>query len=442
MEYMAADTLSSFDTRHSLIKGDSRNMQELADQSIQLIVTSPPYWQLKDYGEDNQIGFHQSYEEYINDLNLVWQECHRVLSDGCRLCINIGDQFARSVYYGRYKVIPIRAEIIRFCEAIGFDYMGAVIWQKNTTMNTSGGASLMGSYPYPRNGVLKLDYEFILIFKKQGYPPRPSPIIKKQSALTKEEWHKWFVGHWVFPGARQKQHLAAFPEELPYRLIKMFSFLGEKVLDPFLGSGTTSAVAQKLERSSVGYEIQPKFIPMIRQRMESLDIHGSKELSVIESRTKYNRKLQFDSLPYIFQDPHRINKKIDPRKMTFGSKIDGQTTKEKGFKVSKVISPQLMLLSNNVTIRLLGIRKKEQTQEEALAFLQEKVLSGKVYIKFDKIKYDDNNNLLCYVYLKNKTFINAHLIKRGIAKVDSSINFSYLSKFHELEVKNGERMGA
>ena len=161
-------------TEHKIIFGDSRSLNQIEDKSVQLIITSPPYWQLKDYGTVNQIGFNDSYEDYINNLNLVWQECNRVLSDGCRLCINIGDQFARSVYYGRYKVIPIRTEIIRFCESLGMDYMGAIIWQKTTTMNTSGGGAIMGSFPYPRNGVLKMDYEFILIFKKLGKAPKPA----------------------------------------------------------------------------------------------------------------------------------------------------------------------------------------------------------------------------------------------------------------------------
>ena len=132
-----------FITEHKIIFGDSRSLNQIKDKSVQLIITSPPYWQLKDYGTEDQIGFNDSYEEYINNLNLVWKECDRVLSDGCRLCINIGDQFARSVYYGRYKVIPIRTEIIRFCESLGMDYMGAVIWQKTTTMNTSGVGAIM-----------------------------------------------------------------------------------------------------------------------------------------------------------------------------------------------------------------------------------------------------------------------------------------------------------
>ena len=110
-------------TKHILINGDCRKMSQIQNESVHLIVTSPPYWQLKDYGTKNQVGFNDSYEEYINNLNLVWKECHRILMPGCRLCINIGDQFARSVYYGRYKVIPIRTEIIRFCESLGMDYM-------------------------------------------------------------------------------------------------------------------------------------------------------------------------------------------------------------------------------------------------------------------------------------------------------------------------------
>ncbi len=200
-------------TLHKIIIGDSRCMNEVADESVHLVITSPPYWQLKDYGNEKQIGFNDTYEEYINNLNLVWNECHRVLHRGCRLCINIGDQFARSVYYGRYKVIPIRTEIIKFCESVGFDYMEAIIWQKVTTCHTTGGATVMGSFPYPRNGIVKLDYEFILIFKKYGVAPTVNSDIKEQSKLTQEEWNQYFYGHWNFPGEKQNKHLAMFPEE-------------------------------------------------------------------------------------------------------------------------------------------------------------------------------------------------------------------------------------
>ncbi|MBM4024736.1 MAG: site-specific DNA-methyltransferase [Planctomycetes bacterium] len=299
-------------------------MAEVPDESVHLVVTSPPYWQLKDYGASRQIGFDDSYETYINNLNLVWSECHRVLAKGCRLCVNIGDQFARSVYYGRYKVIPIRTEIIKFCETIGFDYMGAVIWQKVTTCNTTGGATIMGSFPYPRNGILKLDYEFILIFKKHGTAPAVSKEIKEQSRLTTDEWNQFFAGHWNIPGARQDDHLAMFPEEIPRRLIRMFSFVADTVLDPFLGSGTTCLAARNLGRDSVGYEINPDFLPIIRRKlgadMRDLFPDATFEFTLQErAEIGFHRKV--NQLPYVFRDPVQFDKKTDPRSMPFGSRI-------------------------------------------------------------------------------------------------------------------------
>ena len=147
-------------------------MFEVADKSVDLIVTSPPYWHIKDYGVPGQIGYGQTLHEYLKSLYYVWFECFRVLREGGRLCINIGDQFARSIIYGKYKVIPLHAEFIIQCEKIGFDFMGSIIWQKKTTMNTTGGANVMGSFPYPPNGIVEIDYEFIHIFKKPGNSKR------------------------------------------------------------------------------------------------------------------------------------------------------------------------------------------------------------------------------------------------------------------------------
>ena len=311
-------------TNHKIIIGDSRLMAEINNESVHLVITSPPYWQLKDYGSDNQIGFDDSYEEYINNLNLVWNECYRILHKGCRLCVNIGDQFARSVYYGRYKVIPIRTEIIKFCETIGFDYMGAIIWQKVTTTNTTGGASIMGSFPYPRNGILKIDYEFILIFKKIGEAPKVTKEIKEKSIMSQKEWNEFFTGHWNFNGQKQTNHIAMFPEELPKRLIKMFSFVGDTVLDPFLGSGTTSLAAKNLDRNSVGYEINKDFLPVIKEKI-GVNQKGFFDDSQIEFISQKNINIEFkkeiNKLKYIFIDPIKLNKQVDPRKLQFGSKI-------------------------------------------------------------------------------------------------------------------------
>jgi modification methylase len=422
-------------TIHKIITGDSRQMNLLPDKSVHLVITSPPYWQLKDYGTENQIGFHESYESYINNLNLVWKESHRVLHPGCRLCINIGDQFARSVYYGRYKVIPIRTEIIKFCETIGFDYMGAVIWQKVTTTNTTGGATIMGSFPFPRNGILKIDYEFILLFKKQGAPPKPTKEQKELSAMTKEEWNTYFSGHWYFAGAKQDGHIAMFPEELPARLIKMFAFAGDTVLDPFLGSGTTSLAARHLGRNSVGYEINPDFIPIVKDKLNinQFDL-AETEYVFLNDSVKTDLKKNIENLPYIFKDPHKLDKKIDPKKLQFGSKIDNNSgEREVYYSVKEVISPELIKLNNDLIIRLLGVKEKKSVNEQAIKFLLEKTKGQKVFMKFDNQKYDERNNLLCYLYLKNKTFINAHIIKEGLVDVDGLTDFKYKDKFLNLQ---------
>lgn len=408
-------------TCHRVIFGDARCISRVKDSSVHLVVTSPPYWQLKDYGDDNQIGFHQSYEDYINNLNLVWAECRRVLHDGCRLCINIGDQFARSVYYGRYKVIPIRTEIIRFCETIGFDFMGSIIWQKVTTCNTTGGATIMGSYPYPRNGIVKIDYEFILIFKKHGKPPTVDRETKQQSEMTPEQWNMYFNGHWNFPGEKQAGHLAMFPEELPARIIRMFTFVGETVLDPFLGSGTTSLAAGNLERNSIGYEINREYKDIISQKLES-------QASLFDSRSvTYEDDIsgldgnRIASLPYRFKDPLQLDKKIDPRKLTFGSKVSEDAvgkTSEQLYRVKDVVGVDKVRFENDLVVRLLGISPVHSKTKEAITFLSGKIKGKYVYLRFDSIKYDESNNLLAYLYLKNRTFVNAHLVKHGFAKVD------------------------
>ena len=427
-------------TTHTIINGDSRSMGATIDKSVNLIITSPPYWQLKDYGTDIQIGYHDNYEDYINNLNLVWAESYRVLNNGCRLCVNIGDQFARSVYYGRYKVIPIREEIIKFCENIGFDYMGAIIWQKVTTSNTTGGGIQMGSYPYPRNGILKIDYEFILIFKKLGEGPKPTKEQKEASKMTSQEWNTFFASHWNFSGARQTNHIAMFPEELPRRLIKMFSFVGENVLDPFAGSGTTSLAAKNLGRNSIGYEINPEFIPIIKGKLNvnQVDIQGTSYNFVVQN-TISNYEKRINEFPYIFSDPHKLDKKVDLKKLQFGSKLDkeGRVKREEFFTVKEIISPEKIKLNNDLVVKLIGVKQDKKINGKATDYLIGKTKGKRVFMKFDKQKYDSDNNLLCYLYLENKTFINAHLIKNGFAQADEINNYKYKDKFLNL-INNGQ----
>ena len=246
----------------------SENMEELDDNSIQLIITSPPYGKIKDYGSEEQIGFYDSFEEYFKRLKNVWAECYRVLEPQCRMVINIGDQYLRTAKFGRYRILSIASKIIEDCSKLGFDFLGDVIWQKISTTNTSGGGSLMGSVYYPRNGLVTFDYEHILIFKKyEGKIKKVDLQIKELSKIPLSEWKKWYTGHWKFPGIIQKEHIAMFPEELPYRIIRMFSYIGDNVLDPFVGSGTTLKVAKALFRKGIGYETNNDFKKIIENKI-------------------------------------------------------------------------------------------------------------------------------------------------------------------------------
>ncbi len=403
-----------------IIIGDSRRMVEVEDSSVHLIVTSPPYWHIKDYGVEGQIGYGQSLHEYLKDLYRVWKECYRILKPGRRLCINIGDQFARSIIYGRYKVIPLHAEFIAQCEDIGFDYMGAIIWQKKTTMNTTGGANVMGSYPYPPNGMIEIDYEYILVFKKPGKSEKTPIEIKEKSKLTKEEWKAYFYGHWYFGGARQIRHEAMFPEELPKRLIKMYTFVGDTVLDPFLGSGTTVKVALDLNRNAIGYEINEDFLDIIKEKL------GLKQslLKFTDNIKIIIRKSKVD-IPEISYVPRIKDAKpiIDPKKLKF--------KKDRLYKVTEILDEQTIKLDTGLIVKFLGV--KVNKKEETLNYLKKYLLKKEVFLRFDNGAVKDENTVEAYVYLKNKIFVNAYLIKSGMADADKSREYKYKPKFIEFE---------
>jgi len=403
-----------------IIIGDSRKMIEVNDNSIDLVVTSPPYWHIKDYGASGQIGYGQSLHEYLKDLYRVWKECYRILKPGRRLCINIGDQFARSIIYGRYKIIPLHAEFIAQCEDIGFDYMGSIIWQKKTTMNTTGGANVMGSYPYPPNGMIEIDYEFILIFKKPGKSERIPMETKEKSKLTKEEWKEYFYGHWYFGGARQIEHEAMFPEELPKRLIKMYTFVEDTVLDPFLGSGTTIKTALSLNRKAIGYEINEKFLDVIKEKLglkQSL-LQFGENIQIIKRQTS----IEVDEISYVPRIKD-AKPKIDPKKFNFKN--------NRLYRVIDIIDEQTIKLDTGLLVKFLGV--KITKKDEALKYLKNRILKKEVYLKFDNGSVLDENTVSVYVYLKNRIFVNAYLIKSGMAEVDTTKDCKYKAKFIELE---------
>ncbi|MFQ6097882.1 MAG: DNA-methyltransferase [Armatimonadota bacterium] len=259
-------------TTHTIHIADSRELlRQLPDESIQLVVTSPPYWNKKNYGDViEQIGYTQSYERYVADLNTVWEQCARLLLPQGRLCVNVGDVFTSTKEYGRYKVLPVHAEVIRFCERLRLDYMNTIIWRKFANATASGGAkNIMGSFLQPPNGIIQNDIEYILVFKKPGPKRKVSDEVRDASRLDYEgEWLPFFSQIWEIHGERQNTHIAMFPEELPRRLIKMFSFVGDMILDPFLGSGTTTLAARNTSRNSIGVEINPDYLSIIGCKLQ------------------------------------------------------------------------------------------------------------------------------------------------------------------------------
>ncbi|MEW6658387.1 MAG: site-specific DNA-methyltransferase [Thermodesulfobacteriota bacterium] len=398
-----------------IIIGDSRAMPELADGSIDLVVTSPPYWHIKDYGVPGQIGYGQSLHEYLKNLYHTWAECFRVLREGSRLCINVGDQFARSSIYGRYKIIPLHAEFISQCEQIGFDFLGAIIWQKKTTMNPSGGANVMGSYPYPPNGLVEIDYEFILIFKKPGKAKAVSREIKELSKLTKEEWKEYFSGHWRFGGAKQVGHEAMFPEELPRRLIRMFTFVGDTVLDPFLGSGTTVKVALELGRSAVGYEIHEDFRNLIEEKLGLRDRLPLFPEVTISSRPKKPRLQPLSYRPRL------------PDARPLGEVFCSGPVLHK---VVEILGPDTLRLDSGQKIKLLGVRIAEK--QKTLAYLTDKILGKSIIVKTPDGAAPGEDALPAYVYLKNRIFVNKYLLAAGLAAPDLEVSHKYKKKFSKV----------
>jgi len=208
-------------------------------------------------------------------------------------------------------------------------------------------------------------------------------------------------------------------------------------LDPFSGSGTTSLSARNLLRNSVGYEINEEFVEISKQKLNinQADISGT-EYQFLKEDINISFQKEIEKLPYVFTDVHKLDKKVDPKKLQFGSKIDkdGSSKRDELYTVKEVISPELLKLNNDLIVRLIGVKENKEYSKEAIEYLINKIKGQKVFIKFDNTKYDGNNNLLCYLYLKNKTFVNAHLVKSGLATVDTSIEYKYKTKFSNLSV--------
>lgn len=259
-------------TNHKLYHGDARDMKYIPDESVHLVLTSPPYFNLKEYRKGkNQLGIINDYQVFVNELEKVWNECYRVLVSGGRLVCVVGDVCLSRRKYGRHAVMPLHSDIAVSCRKIGFDNLNPIIWHKisNASFEANTASSFLGK-PYQPNAIIKNDLEYILMERKPGGYRKPTEQQKQESAIDKAEFQQWFSQIWELPGASTKNgHPAPFPMELAIRLVKMFSFVGDTVLDPFCGSGTTILAAVKSGRNSIGVETEQYYCNNTIQRIDS-----------------------------------------------------------------------------------------------------------------------------------------------------------------------------
>ena len=259
-------------TNHLLYHGDSRHLDHIADRSVHLVLTSPPYFNLKEYRRGNhQLGVIDDYQEFIDELEKVWRECYRVLVPGGRVVCVVGDVCLSRRKYGRHVVMPLHSDIVVSCRRVGFDNLNPILWHKisNASFEANTNSSILGK-PYEPNAIIKNDVEYILMEPKPGGYRKPTEEQRAKSRIEKEDFQNWFSQIWEMPGASTRNgHPAPFPLELATRLIKMFSFVGDTVLDPFCGSGTTMVAAMNSGRNSIGVEVEAYYCEQIVNRMES-----------------------------------------------------------------------------------------------------------------------------------------------------------------------------
>ena len=258
-------------TKHLLRLGNARDLAFIKDESVHLVITSPPYWNLKRYNEHpEQFGHISDYEDFLTQIEEVWREVYRILTPGGRLVCVVGDVCLSRKENGRHVVVPLHADICVQCRKIGFDNLNPIIWHKisNASYEVTNGSKFLGK-PYEPNAIIKNDIEFILMQRKPGGYRKPTEAMRDASRINKTDFSKWFQQFWTLTGASTREHPAPFPLELANRLVRMFSFVGDTVLDPFAGTGTTLVAALKADRNSIGVEIDSHYFNMAKDRLET-----------------------------------------------------------------------------------------------------------------------------------------------------------------------------
>jgi DNA modification methylase len=280
-------SVRSIPTSHRLLLRDARTLDDLSPNSIHLVLTSPPYWTLKEYNHtDGQLGHVADYETFLAELDRVWSHCFNALVPGGRLICVVGDVcLSRRKNGGRHTVVPLHASIQEHCRRIGFDNLAPIIWHKiaNAAYEVeNGGAGFLGK-PYEPNAVIKNDIEFILMQRKPGGYRKPSLAKRVLSVISADDYQRWFQQIWTgLTGASTRDHPAPYPLELAERLIRMFSFVGDTVLDPFMGTGTTNVAAARFGRNSIGCEVDPQYFEMAGRRIsdDAAELFSTVQISI------------------------------------------------------------------------------------------------------------------------------------------------------------------
>lgn len=264
-------------TTHVIEQGDARDLSSIGDGEVHLVVTSPPYASLKRYEENpDQMGHIEDYDLFLDELDKVWSECLRVLVPGGRVCCVVGDVCVSRRQGGRHYVLPLSADIQVRARALGFDVLTPIRWLKvaNIKLEASNSSRFLGKPNLP-NGIIKNDLEHILFFRKPGGYRKPTAEMEKASFISTDEYSELFSPIWQVGGASTRKHPAPYPNEIARRLIRMFSFAGDTVLDPFVGTGTTTEAARDSGRSSIGIEVEPRYIDLIEERFAQSTLEGS-----------------------------------------------------------------------------------------------------------------------------------------------------------------------
>lgn len=288
--YRKVVALAPFKTTHRIVLGDARSMSSVGDESLHLVVTSPPYFDLVEYVDKRgQLGHVHNYGRFLDEIQKVWADCMRVLVPGGRLCIVVGDVCRSRRRFGKHEVIPLHADITVQCRRLGFEGLATVFWHKiaNVATEVGGPGATLGK-PYEPNGVVKNDVEFVLRFKKNGPYRKPTPLQRAGSFIPPKDYDAMMRQVWSdIPGAsRRSGHPAPFPQSLAARIIRMSSYVEDVVLDPFLGSGTTTAAAIETQRNSIGIEVAEEYWEANRERFGVLAVPGNASVTFERSGSR------------------------------------------------------------------------------------------------------------------------------------------------------------